>query len=122
MFLFSSSHQESNRCNQPSLSLSHSADGSAAKELPKPPSSGLLVPLSRGHSFLLVLIWPTCPQFAHFLVVEPAALPTPEVLDPGEPASPLTTALAFSRACRRSLLPSRRLSSASILMSFVSND
>ena len=44
-------------------------------------------------------------------------MPTaPDALEPGEPASPLTTALAFSRACRRSLLPSRRLSSASILI------
>lgn len=70
--------------------------------------------------FLLVLIWPVCPQFAHFRVVPVGLSVDGRGFDDGDPASPSPAAaclppdcrsLAFSRASRRSLFRSRRASS-----------
>lgn len=104
-------------------------------------------PFNFGQTFLLVLICPTCPQFLHFLIVavllfdedDPAAVGVamdcmltegmgePGVAaDSGDIASPakLPTRLPLSRsrASRRSLLRSRRLSSWTSLQGEVSFD
>jgi len=58
------------------------AVGDANAALLNPCCSGAISPFSIGHSFLLVLMWPTRPQFAHFRCV-PIGLPV-EVTTEGE--------------------------------------
>ena len=72
--------------------------------------------------FLFVLICPTCPQLAHFRCV-PAGLErilevaTGEFGEPAESAAPsVWTPLCLSRAIRRSLFLSSRMSSSSSLL------
>lgn len=70
--------------------------------------------------FLFVLIWPTCPQFAHFRCVpagfDGTVTAAGELGETGESAAPsVCTPFCLSRASLRSLLRSRRMSSASSL-------
>lgn len=68
----------------------------------------------------MVLIWPTCPQFAHFRCVpagfDGTVTAAGELGEIGESAAPsVCTPFCLSRAILRSLLRSRRMSSASSL-------
>ena len=69
--------------------------------------------------FLFVLICPTCPQFTHFRCVPAGFTETAMAGEPGEPAESaapsVCTPFCLSRAIRRSLLRSSRMSSSSSL-------